>query len=111
MTSLGWLIHAPDIVDEGAGIICTLPTGGVWMIGNDELWDLHLKGWVDLQVDEHVIVTEKGVYWHEKWRRETTRAAFKGYGPLAKGQSRVRLRMGPNGCLILNAGGIEVKRG
>lgn len=70
MQSLGWLIHGDDVVDEDDTLLVQMPAGGVWCILNHELQILSDRGWVDLTVDEHCTVTERGVYWYNRWFKE-----------------------------------------
>lgn len=70
MQSLGWLIHGVDLIDQNDTLLATLPDGGTWCILNVELMKLEDKGWVDLSRDEHVTVTDRGVYWYTRWQKE-----------------------------------------
>lgn len=70
MQSLGWLIHGLDVIDSDDNLLVTMPDGGTWCVLNHELCRLADKGWVDLSKDEHVTVTERGVYWHARWAKE-----------------------------------------
>lgn len=75
MQSLGMLIHGPDLADSGQDILVTVPGGGTWCVLNAELDELWEKGWIDLSKDEHVTVTQQGIYWYGRWQKEQKKCA------------------------------------
>jgi hypothetical protein len=114
MSSLGWLIHGKDVIDSDENLLVVMPEGGTWCVLNFELQDMAARGWVDLSKDEHVTVTEKGIYWYDKYRKEQLSQVRRERTDLPRGVSdltvrryELRLRAGPNGNPMIASGGIQ----
>lgn len=87
MDSLGWLIHGLEVVENGDdGLAVLIGTEknpnvllgervafGVWTVTNQELQQLERAGFINLDTDENVIVTDRGQYWHKRWAREQSK--------------------------------------
>lgn len=109
MECLGALAYADKVEDKDDTLVATYEDDDrAVVVAVHVLMALAIREWIDMDVDEHVVVTDAGVYWYGRWRtlRKKKAEGRVRNGPLAFKRPALKLRRGPGGNPVIASGGM-----